>query len=128
MQLEPGETLVLQWYSTQIKSEDYPIWETTDTKVYIKGEWEIFFEKGGPTLPASVKTNKLKSWSLQSEELQKFSGTASYKTSFEIAQNDDNNYLLDLGEVHESAEVWLNGEKLGTLIGPIFQIVLPKEE
>ena len=127
MQLEPGETLVLQWYSTQIKSEDYPIWETTDTKVYLKGEWEIFFEKGGPTLPASVKTNNLKSWSLQSEELQKFSGTASYKTSFEIAQNDDNNYLLDLGEVHESAEIWLNGEKLGTLTGPIFQIVLPKE-
>ena len=33
---------------------------------------------------------------------------------------------MDLGEVYESAEVWLNGKQLGTLIGPVFQIVLPK--
>ncbi|WP_163324602.1 glycosyl hydrolase [Draconibacterium mangrovi] len=127
LQLKPGETLILQWYSNQVEAEDYSLWEQADTKTELTGEWKISFEKGGPTLPASYKTDALKSWSLQSAELQKFSGTVSYKTNFEIADNGHNNYLLDLGKVHESAEVWLNGEKICTLIGPVFQIVLPKE-
>ncbi|WP_319226916.1 glycosyl hydrolase [Draconibacterium orientale] len=126
LQLKPGETLILQWYSNQVEAEDYPLWEQADTKKELTGEWEITFEKGGPTLRASLKTKELKSWSVQSEELQKFSGTASYKTNFKIAESGDNNYLLDLGEVHESAEVWLNEHKIGTLIGPVFQIILPQ--
>ncbi|WP_321343541.1 glycosyl hydrolase [uncultured Draconibacterium sp.] len=127
LQQKPGETLILQWYSSKVDADDYPLWEQADAKTELTGEWEITFEKGGPALPASFKTDALKSWSLQSEELQKFSGTANYKTNFEILENRTNNYLLDLGEVHESAEVWLNGEKIGTLIGPVFQIILPKE-
>jgi len=127
LQLKPGETLILQWYSNQVEAEDYPLWEQADTKKELTGEWEISFEKGGPTSPASVKTKELKSWSVQSQELQKFSGTASYKINFENAESGDNNYLLDLGEVHESAEVWLNEHKIGTLIGPVYQIILPKE-
>jgi hypothetical protein len=33
--------------------------------------------------------------------------------------------LLDLGKVNETAEVILNGKKIATLIGPIFQCVIP---
>ncbi|KJF45633.1 glycosyl hydrolase [Draconibacterium sediminis] len=127
LQLKPGETIILQWYSTKVKAEAYPLWEQSALKTELNGGWEVTFEKGGPTIPAPYKTDELKSWTKQSDELQKFSGTASYKTSFEIAENNDNDYLLDLGEVHESAEVWLNGKKTGTLIGPVFQIVLQKE-
>jgi hypothetical protein len=34
-------------------------------------------------------------------------------------------YRLDLGTVHETAEVWLNGRRIAGLIGPGFSTVIP---
>jgi len=82
----------------------------------------VAFEKGVPTLPASFQTSELKSWTEQSEELKKFSGTASYSITFEKPASDAAVFMLNLGEVHESASVYLNGEKLGTLLGPTYQL------
>lgn len=125
VQLAPGETLILQWNSSKTGMKMYPLWEKTTVQRELSNEWEVSFNKGGPTLPGSFKTTELKSWTEQSEELQKFSGTASYKTNFKLPENDENVYLLDLGEVHESAVVILNNKELATLIGPEYRIVLP---
>jgi len=47
----------------------------------------------------------------QAKELQNFAGTIIYHLEFNIDTNDD--YILDLGQVHEIAEVKLNGRNLG---------------
>ena len=125
LQLKPGETLILQWYATNLDIETYPLWQLSETKNEINSEWQISYEKGGPTLPGTFKTKELKSWTTQSEEHAKFSGTARYKTAFELPDNPTKDYLLDLGEVHESAVVILNGKEIGTLVGPTFQILFP---
>ncbi len=125
LQLKRGETLILQWYPTNVNLTNYPVWEETKVERGLDNEWEVDFEKGGPTLPVTYKTNKLTSWTEVSDELQKFSGTASYKNSFSLPSGTKTNYMLDLGEVHESATVVLNGTDIGTLVGPEFRIILP---
>nr|WP_321357723.1 glycosyl hydrolase [uncultured Draconibacterium sp.] len=125
VQLKPGETLILQWYSNEVNANNYPLWQKSKNKKELNNNWKVSFEKGGPTLPASYKTDELISWTEVSGELQKFSGTASYKTTFDLPGGPDKNYLLDLGIVHESAVILLNGKELTTLVGPEFQIVLP---
>ncbi|MCY1723070.1 glycosyl hydrolase [Prolixibacteraceae bacterium Z1-6] len=125
LQLKPGETRILQWYSSAVEATDFPLWQTSNTSTDLKNEWEISFTKGVPSLPESYKTSELKSWTEESDELQKFSGTASYKTTFKKPAEDASTYVLNLGKVHESAVVILNGEKLGTLVGPDFQINIP---
>ncbi|QIA07449.1 glycosyl hydrolase [Draconibacterium halophilum] len=127
VQLKPGESMILQFYKSDVDLEDYPVWEEQNQKYVVEGEWTVSFEKGGPTLPETYITTKLTSWTEQSDELQKFSGTASYKTTFEKPEGDAPAYILDLGEVHESATVYMNGEKLGTLLGPVFQITISTE-
>ncbi|KOH45304.1 glycosyl hydrolase [Sunxiuqinia dokdonensis] len=122
LQLAPGETLILQWYPYKVQLDDYPMMTAASEKNELSGEWTVAFEKGGPSLPASYQTTELKSWTEQSDELKKFSGTASYQISFDKPQAEASAYLLDLGEVHESASVYLNGEKLGTLVGPSYQL------
>ena len=37
----------------------------------------------------------------------------------------DSNYIIDLGNVHESAVVILNGKELGTLVGPVYRLTIP---
>jgi hypothetical protein len=50
-----------------------------------------------------------------------FSGTAAYSTQFEIS-NLKSQMHLDLGQVHEIAEVRLNGKDLGILWKPPFRV------
>lgn len=124
LQVKPGETRIMQWYNSPIEADNYPLWQTTNQTTELNNEWEISFTKGVPSLPGLYKTTELKSWTEQSDELKKFSGTASYKTTFEKPNSNAPAYLLDLGQVHESAVVYLNGKKLETLVGPVFQLTI----
>ncbi|MEJ2615527.1 MAG: hypothetical protein P8Z35_11245, partial [Ignavibacteriaceae bacterium] len=128
LKLGKGETLILQWYPTEQNIEDYKFYEKTKDVMNLKGEWEINFVKGGPILPNSYTTKKLESWTEHSNGLKWFSGTASYKTNFEKPGFKVNAYLLDLGKVFESADVYLNGKKLATLVGPEFQLIIAADK
>ncbi|WP_423129522.1 glycosyl hydrolase [Gaoshiqia sp. Z1-71] len=125
VQLAPGETLILQWFPAENSLADYPFWKPAGEKLPFANDWTVSFVKGGPTLPEAFQTSELKSWTDLSDELTRFSGTASYKTIFKKPGVQAPAYRLDLGEVAVSAAVYLNGEKLGTLVGPTYQLSLP---
>jgi len=84
----------------------------------VKGPWTLSFpEKWGA--PASVVFNKLISWTdHENQGIKYFSGTASYTNSFnlskELLQTYDN-IAIDLGEVLDVAEVFVNGKSAGIL-------------
>jgi len=128
IKLKKGETLILQWYPEKINIDNYKFYDKTGNEIILDGEWEINFIKGGPTLPESYTTKKLESWTLHSDELKWFSGTASYKIKFSKPDFKTEAYLLDLGKVCESAVVYLNGEKLATLVGPEFQLTIEADK
>ena len=128
IQLKKGETLILQWYSSSQNAALYPIYESTENTISLDGDWKVEFVKGGPTLPESYVTKDLNSWTEHSEELKSFSGTASYNTSFEKPGFEADAYMLTLGKVCESANVYLNGEKLAVLVGPEFNVVIESDK
>ena len=128
LKMGKGETLILQWYPTKQNVEDYKFYEKTNDEINLDGQWEINFVKGGPTLPDSYTTKKLESWTEHSNELKRFSGTASYKTTFAKPDFTEEAYLLDLGKVCESAVVYLNGEKLAALVGPEYQLPIEADK
>lgn len=76
----------------------------------ISGNWNVTFDK------LSVDFPQLGSWtnSLISE-VKYFSGTAIYRNSFQLSTVQKGQYLLDLGEVKNIAEVIVNGKNMGTL-------------
>ncbi len=95
----------------------------------IAGPWEVRFVSGGPALPAPLKTAQLDSWTkLAGEAGQKFAGTATYSTTFAQPSGPATGYVLDLGRVAQSARVQLNGQEIGTLLGPTYQLYVPKSQ
>ena len=58
--------------------------------------------------------------------MKNFSGTVKYSITFDKPNNSPA-YVLDFGKINATAEVILNGKKVGTLIGPTFQLVIPGE-
>lgn len=81
----------------------------------VTGKWQVSFVQGGPALPAAFETRELKSWTdLGGEEATRFAGTARYRLEFDAPVMTADDWLLDLGEVRESARVRLNGHEVAT--------------
>jgi hypothetical protein len=123
--LAAGDTVIVQTGRTKI-GEEYHVWEPAGAPVDIVGPWMLGFTEGGPVLPPQrLVGGGLASWTgLGGDELRSFSGTALYRTDFRRPEGDASAWRLDLGRVHETARVRLNGRDLGTLIGPTFALVI----
>jgi len=112
--IKAGESLILK----TDENTDIPKWsyyEVSGDSYNIKGDWSISFLRGGPTLPESVIIPELKSWTTLGEEAEAFSGTAKYEITFNNPDNSVKNWQLNLGDVRESAKVWINGNYICTL-------------
>jgi len=130
VQLPPGGSCLLDTKATAAATGPaYAYYRPTSAPQPMAGPWEVRFVSGGPALPAPLHVAQLDSWTkLAGEAGQKFAGTASYTTTFTLPSGAAEGYLLDLGRVGQSARVQLNGQDLGTLIGPAYQLYLPKSQ
>ncbi|MBC7946304.1 MAG: glycoside hydrolase family 2 protein [Chitinophagaceae bacterium] len=129
LKLQPSEAVIVQSYNTPKRGTLFPYVEGAGEPIEIKGQWGIAFLDGGPVLPTNTTTSQLGSWtSLGGEDVKNFSGTAKYTISFDRPAVKARAWRLDLGAVDETAEVWMNGKKLATLIGPLFQCIIPSSQ
>lgn len=128
LQIAEGASYLLQSYLTIKESTTWPYYQEIGTPVPLVGSWKVEFTKGGPGQPAPIQLDALKSWTeLGAEEYTHFSGTARYTLQFPKPEGSGDGWVLDLGAVHESAQVRLNGRLLSTLIGPAYQITVGQE-
>jgi len=115
LQLAPGTARILRTFANR-DTVSGPHWRYTNpgTPRAIEGRWQVEFVDGGPTLPDSFSTDRLASWTdLGGADARRFSGTARYEVTFEASPRSAEAWRLDLGDVRESAHVYLNGEDLG---------------
>lgn len=121
LQLAAGESVIVLTDDKPFEGSDYPNYRKGNTQV-LNNDWQVHFEKGGPELPADTLLEKLTSWTKWGiEATEYFSGSAVYTTTF-VQKSEAPAYQLSLGAVHESAQVFLNGKLLQTLIGPTYEV------
>jgi hypothetical protein len=93
----------------------------------LNGSWSLTFIKGKPAGLPPAQLNQLGSWTSLSDSAGYFSGTARYETTFRVATpvNQAATYRLSLGDVRETARVWLNGQEVGLAWSLPFEVTLP---
>jgi hypothetical protein len=123
IRLLPEESLILEIHDDNLSIQPYHFYHDKDAILLTSG-WTIRFTEGGPQLPAAAEIDTLHTWTALGTEYTNFSGTAVYSTNFPRPDTPGDHWRLDLGEVHESAEVLLNGASLGTVIGPDFSVMI----
>ncbi len=120
---EPSELLVV--------TDPKPIekWKKIEVTDYRKknnikqvgGNWKISWADYEGT-QHQINCDTLKSWT-EWPDLGLFSGLVTYETSFTMNDNElKNKWVLDAGRVCESAEVYVNGQKVGCVWTTPFQI------
>lgn len=125
LRIESGKSFILKTENTA-SEKPWKYYEATSEPIVLKGDWKLTFEKGGPTLPAPAKVSTLESWTKISPETEAFSGTALYTLQFDAPKVAADNWQLNLGDVRESAKIWLNGEYIGDVWSVPFTINLGK--
>jgi hypothetical protein len=115
VQLLPGEAVILK-VTKDITIKNWVYLNQAQAPVVLNGNWQLEFGPGGPFKPAAVQLKDLVSWTtLPDTAARSFSGTGTYQISFTLPTKKAKEYVLDLGEVHESAHVWINGKDAGIL-------------
>lgn len=126
LQLAPGQSCLVQTYERNVSGAAFPYAKPAGAPTNFAGPWKLTFVEGGPTLPQPINTAELKSWTeLGGDDVKNFSGIGRYTRDFPKPTGDADAWLLDLGDVHESAEVRLNGESLCTLIATPYRVRIP---
>ena len=122
LQIKPGQSLLVK----TAESFDAPAWNYFETAgdAIVLENWSLSFENGGPELPKSTELSELKSWTKIDETAANFSGTGIYETTFKNPDESVEYWKLDLGDVRESAQVWLNDEYVGRYWSVPFELVL----
>lgn len=115
LQLAPGESQILRTTADQpAEGEPWAYLAPAGEPHAIEGPWQVHFVRGGPERPEAYQIDALTSWTESSPAAKRFAGTARYETTFEVDPNTADAWILDLGDVRESARVWLNGHLVGT--------------
>ncbi len=123
LQLPPGESRILRTFAAPRSGPSVSYVRAGGEPQPLTGSWSIRFVRGGPVLPPAAQTSSLGSWTdLPGEDVKRFAGTATYALTFPRPRTGAAGVVLDLGRVCESADVSLNGTRLGTLIGPDFRL------
>lgn len=92
----------------------WPVLTETGAAVTVAGPWELtFLHRDGAVAPP-VPLDRLTSWTALGAEATGFSGTARYTVRFDAPTVAADQWLLDLGDVRESARITLNGHRLQT--------------
>jgi hypothetical protein len=123
LQLEPGQSCILRTFHDKQTGSAWKYDRPFDPAAQpLTGKWKVTFVEGGPALPAGFETNQLASWTHAPDpQAISFSGTARYTLDFDWSARAADDWMLDLGDVRESARVSVNGNDAGTLFFPPFQ-------
>jgi hypothetical protein len=149
LQLQPGETRVLRVFpETTVEGSSWPITKPVGEPIPVRGTWRVRFIEGGPVIPRGFSTDELKCWTQSGDaEAQRFAGAARYTIALNLREKGTEkgtslisrngpkdaaqksvmspfpaHWFLDLGDVRESARVWINGKPAGVVVAHPFRV------
>ena len=110
--LRSGESRILK---TSAQPSEYvaPTAQPAEEMV-IQGPWTLSFIDEAPRVGETFQLDRLQTWESLSQSAAVTMGTGVYTTSFKLsAQQSKQHWLIDLGDVRESARVYINGQLVG---------------
>ena len=120
VQLRSGQSMILQTFNQKLPvAEALPVYcDTTavEMDVELNGPWKLSFIEETPKVSQTFTLDNLQTWETLSDETRVTMGTGVYETTVKLKKKDLKDataWKIDLGDVRESARVYINGQYLG---------------
>ena len=116
--LRSGESLILQTYNESSAPKidnNFRIAHQLLQPITVPGPWTLSFTEEAPRVDKNYTLNRLQTWETLDDQTKVTMGTGVYTTHFKLSKKQlgDGNWLIDLGDVRESARVYINGQFIG---------------
>lgn len=122
--LRSGESVLLKTFRHAPSGS--PQWkylsEASEAMDLTASEWDLIFVRSTPPMPQqSYHLSRLMPWS-ELEGGDRNEAVGVYSVDFVLPETLSDEYVLDLGDVRESAVVRVNGTEVGTLLAAPFEL------
>ena len=127
IQLKSGESIILQTFDEPLK-KDVPDWQYLQPQAVslsLDNGWKLAFEESFPPVSRVFNIDTPRSWTTLADKCPDLAinmGTGVYTLTFNMPAMDAEEWILDLGDVRESARVYINEEYAGTAWCVPFQL------
>ena len=117
--LRSGQSMILQTYDQTFKSNGTVKESLSEPKrwkdIVIEGPWNLSFIEEEPKVEKSYQLDTLQTWESIDNQTRVTMGTGVYTTKFKMPKSSDPTgcWMIDLGDVRESARVYINGQFIG---------------
>ncbi|MBQ8948364.1 MAG: glycosyl hydrolase family 2, partial [Prevotella sp.] len=114
--LRSGESMILQTFDTKMNSTNSQASTTNSpAAITLNGPWTLSFIDETPKVDKTYTLDKLQTWETLDEQTRVTMGTGVYTTHFKMSKKEDPSgpWTIDLGDVRESARVYINGQFIG---------------
>ncbi len=116
LSLRSGESVIVETFNNQLteKPSQQDSQYSLNKIVSLDKNWNFSFLESTPEVVGNHKMDKLTTWeNLPLENANITMGTGVYETTFKLPTKPNGEYTLDLGDVRESARVYLNEQFVG---------------
>jgi hypothetical protein len=115
--LRSGESMILQTFAegqggSQVSKSEPVKWND----IILEGPWTLTFVDEAPKVGKTFQLNRLQTWEkLDDDNVKVTMGTGVYTLKFKMSKREDPTgpWMIDLGDVRESARVYINGQFIG---------------
>ncbi len=113
--LKSGESMILQTYNSPLADNGAARKQPTGVEKKLGGKWTLDFVESAPKVSAAFKLDSLQTWETLADDSAKVTmGTGAYTTTVSMTKAEATaEWRIDLGDVRESARVYVNGKLLG---------------
>ncbi len=115
VQIASGEALFIKTCGNRNRGmAEWRYFDEGRPEIVLDERWNLTFTNGGPVVPEMIILEELVPWtSLGGDDVRNYSGSAEYSTDVYLPELTAGEYRLCLGDVRESARVWVNGQDAG---------------
>ncbi len=115
IELRSGESMILQTFDEVLTSDLSPLISHPSDTIVVKGPWTLSFIEESPKVGRTFALDKLQTWeTLDDDSVKVTMGTGVYTTRFKLSKKEAQmSWQIDLGDVRESARVYINGQFIG---------------
>ena len=116
LQLQSGESVILQTFDNALTEvEAWQYYKEQPISLSLDHGWTLTFKDSQPEVKGSYDIDTPQSWTeLEAENAATTMATGVYSAEFDLPALTADEWLLDLGDVRESARVLINGQEAGT--------------
>ena len=117
--LRSGESMILQTYDEPLshieKACCLQTTETADNSMALNGPWTLSFTEEAPKVSKTFNLSSPQTWeTLDDDSVKVTMGTGIYTNHIKLTKKDlTGRWQIDLGDVRESARVYINGQFIG---------------